>query len=395
VLRFLTSGESHGKGLIGIIEGMPAGISVNEEYVNRELQRRQKGYGRGGRMAVESDTIEIFSGVRNGRTIGSPIGFLIRNKDYQNWRDVMAVGECDRAGDKEVRRPRPGHADLPGGIKYNQPDMRNILERASARETAARVAAGAIIKKLLDNFDIHIYSQVLSVGGVAVAPYEVNEQNLDVFCDIVESSPIRCADIDGEAEMIKLIEKARKDGESLGGVFEVGAVGVPPGLGSHVSWDRKLDAQIAGLLMSIPAIKAVEIGDGVMNASRPGSEVHDEIYYGEEQGIYRKTNRAGGLEGGITNGETVWARAYMKPIPTLYKPLTSVNTLLWQQEKADVERSDICAVPAAAVVGEAMFAFGIARAFLEKLGGDSVDEIEKAYCSYKDYMKRVWKWERI
>jgi len=395
VLRFITAGESHGKGLVGIIEGMPAGISIDEDYINKQLQRRQKGYGRGGRMAIESDAIEIFSGVRNGKTIGSPISFLIRNRDYQNWQDIMATGKCCRLEDKEVRRPRPGHADLPGGIKYNQPDMRNILERASARETAARVAAGAIIKKLLETFDIHIYSQVLSIGKAVASPYKVDRKNLGRFYDIVETSPVHCADSEREVRMIELIEKARENGESLGGSFEVGAIGVPPGLGSHVSWDRKLDAQIAGLLMSIPAIKAVEIGDGVLNASRQGSEVHDEIYYTEEQGVYRKTNRAGGVEGGISNGETVWARAYMKPIPTLYKPLVSVNTSLWQQEKADIERSDICAVPAAAVVGEAMFAFGIARAFLEKFGGDSVDQIKEAYYSYKDYMKRVWKWAKI
>lgn len=395
MLRFLTSGESHGRGLIGVIEGLPAGIEINEEYINSQLQRRQKGYGRGGRMLIESDRAEIFGGVRNCMTLGSPVSFIIRNKDFENWQDTMGAGECSKVDERTVTRPRPGHADLAGAIKYNQPDMRNILERASARETAARVAAGAFFKKLLESFNIYIYSQVISIGKINAPVQEINRENIDEICKLAEESPVRCSDKASEAEMIKLIDRARADGESVGGSFEVGAIGVPPGLGSHVSWDRRLDSQIAGLIMSIPAIKAVEVGEGILNSTNPGSMVHDEMYYNEKEGMYRKTNHAGGIEGGISNGENVWVRAYMKPIPTLYKPLTSVNTLLWCEEKADIERSDICAVPAAAVVGEAMLAYGLAQALVEKFGSDSLTMMQEAYCNYRDYMKKVWKWEKI
>jgi len=394
LLRFLTSGESHGKGLIGIIEGMPSGILISEEYINQQLRRRQKGYGRGERMSIESDTVEIFSGVRDQKTLGSPISFIIRNKDNENWREIMNTGKCSRINERTVRRPRPGHADLAGGIKYNQPDMRNILERASARETAARVAAGAFFKRLLETFDIYIYSQVVSIGEVTARTEKFDRDNYKQLNNVIEASPLHCFDKFSEGKMVQLIDRARNAGESLGGSFEVGAIGVPPGLGSHVSWDRKLDGKIAGLLMSTPAIKAVEIGEGIENASTPGSRVHDQLFFNENHGIYRKANRAGGIEGGISNGETIWARAYMKPIPTLYKPLTSVNTSLWCEEQADVERSDICAVPAAAVVGEAMLAYGIAGAFVEKFGNDSLAQINEAYDSYRDYMKKVWKWKK-
>ena len=357
MLRFITSGESHGKGLITIIEGLPSGLRVDEEYINRELARRQKGYGRGGRMQIETDEIEIFAGVRNGKTLGSPISFLIRNQDYENWQDIMNSGTCTRIDEKVLTRPRPGHADLPGAMKYHHRDMRNVLERASARETASRVAAGAFFKLFLKQFDILIYSYVRSIGSVNIGTVGLEQDKLEEFCARVEDSPLRCPDKESESKMIKLIEQAKKAGESLGGSFEVGAIRVYPGLGSHINWEYKLDGQIAAALMSIPAIKAVEIGDGIANASEFGSRVHDQIYYQEEQGLYRSSNRAGGIEGGISNGEAVWARAYMKPIPTLYKPLISVNTENWQEEKAQVERSDVCAVPAAAVVGEAMLAF--------------------------------------
>ena len=395
MLRFLASGESHGKGLVGLIEGMPSGIEIYEDCINMELQRRQKGYGRGGRMNIESDAIEIISGVRNNLTMGSPISFLIRNRDYENWQEIMNSGECSRIDDRKVVRPRPGHADLAGAMKYRQEDMRNILERASARETAVRVAAGAFFKALLKIFDIYIYSELISLGDLFSEGWHPSREDLPDFYALVEKSPLRCTDRNMEKEMMVLVDKAREGGESLGGSFELGAVGVPPGLGSHVSWDRKLDAQIASLLMSIPAIKAVEIGEGIANARTPGSGVHDEIFYTKAQGLCRQTNRAGGIEGGISNGETIWARAYMKPIPTLYKPLSSVNTNSWQEEKADVERSDICAVPAAAVVGEAMLAYGIARAFMYKFSGDSVEEIKSAYDSNQKYLKKVWQWQKI
>lgn len=395
MLRFLTSGESHGKGLVAIIEGMPSGLEISEDYLNYQLARRMKGYGRGGRMAIESDTAEILSGVRGGRTLGSPISILIRNQDYNNWQDIMASGDGARTDERVVKRPRPGHADLPGSIKYQHDDMRNVLERASARETACRVAAGSFFRKMLEDFNIYIYSQVVAIGKINCSPLIVSPDNIAEVLSMAEESPVRCADQGAEELMINAIDAARAAGESLGGCFEVGALGVPPGLGSHVSWDRKLDADLAGLLMSIPAIKAVEIGDGFMNSSLPGSRVHDEIFYDEEKGLYRTTNHAGGTEGGISNGETVWARAYMKPIPTLYKPLVSVNTATWNEEKADIERSDICAVPAAAVVGEAMLAFGIARAFLLKFGGDSISQVEQNYRSYNDYMRKAWKWVKI
>ncbi len=393
MLKFTTSGESHGKGLITIIEGLPSGLQVDEEYINRELARRQKGYGRGGRMQIESDKVEIFAGVRNGKTLGSPISFLIRNQDYENWQDIMNSGTCTRIDDKVLTRPRPGHADLPGAMKYHHRDMRNVLERASARETASRVAAGAFFKLFLEQFGILIYSYVRSIGSINVGRVIIEKDNLKEFCLEVEDSPVRCPE--GEGEMIKLIEQAKREGESLGGSFEVGALGVCPGLGSHISWEHKLDGQIAAALMSIPAIKAVEIGDGIANAAEFGSRVHDQIHYRTEQGLYRSSNRAGGIEGGISNGEMVWARAYMKPIPTLYKPLISVNTTNWQEEKAQVERSDVCAVPAAAVVGEAMLAFALARTFREQFGGESMEQVKQAYSSYQEYLSKVWQWKKI
>lgn len=395
MLKFTTSGESHGKGLITIIEGLPSGLPVDEEYINEELARRQKGYGRGGRMQIETDEIEIFAGVRNAKTLGSPISFLIRNRDYENWQDIMNSSACSRINDKVLTRPRPGHADLPGAMKYQHRDMRNVLERASARETASRVAAGAFFKLFLEQFGISVYSYVRSIGSVKAKAVTVEKDTLKDFCLRVEDSPVRCPDKESETEMIKLIEQAKREGESRGGSFEVGALGVYPGLGSHVSWERKLDGQIAAALMSIPAIKAVEIGDGIANAGEFGSEVHDQIRYREETGLQRDSNRAGGIEGGISNGEVIYARAYMKPIPTLYKPLISVNTTNWEEEKAQVERSDICAVPAAAVVGEAMLAFVLARACREQFGGESMEQVAQACSSYREYLSRVWKWKRI
>jgi chorismate synthase len=395
MLRFSTAGESHGKALVSIIEGLPAGLEISAGYINEQLKRRQKGYGRGGRMKIESDEVEILSGVRAGQTTGSPIAFSIKNRDWENWQEIMAVEDILRIGERVVERPRPGHADYPGAIKYNHADMRNVLERASARETAARVAAGAFFKKFLEYFDIHIYSQVISIGTVQVVPETVSRQGLADFQMRVEESALRCPDKSKEAEMVDFIDQARLLGESVGGSFEVGVLGIPPGLGTYTHWEGRLDARLTGLLMSIPAIKAIEIGDGIASAKTPGSQVHDEIHYQEDRGVFRLSNHAGGIEGGMSNGETIWARAYMKPIPTLYKPLVSVNTNQWVEQKADVERSDICAVPAAGVVGEAMLAYGIATAFLEKFGGDFMQQIYENYDRYCDYAEKVWKWEKI
>lgn len=395
MLRFSTAGESHGPGLLGIIEGLPAGLYVDKNFINRDLERRQQGYGRGGRMKIESDQVEILSGIRNNRTLGSPIAFLIRNKDFVNWQDVMGSGDCLKIEEKTVFRPRPGHADLTGAMKYGHHDMRNILERASARETSVRVAAGAIFKQLLGHFSMDVYSRVLTIGEVSSPGLKVDRDNLKELRRSVESSPVRCADPQSEQLMIEAIDCARASGESLGGSFEVGVIGVPPGLGSHISWELRLDSRLAAALMGIQAIKAVEIGEGVSNSAAPGSSAHDQIYFSEDRGIYRLTNNAGGIEGGMSNGEVVWARAYMKPIPTLMKPLTSVDTVNWKQVKAVTERSDVCAVPAAAVVGEAMSAYIITQAFLEKFGNDNMEEIQRNFDGYRQYVRKVWKWAKI
>lgn len=395
MIKFSTAGESHGPGLVGLIEGMPAGLKINLDDVNHDLERRQQGYGRGGRMKIEADQVEVIAGVRNGETLGSPVAFLVRNRDFENWQDIMGAGECSKIMEKTVKRPRPGHADLAGAMKYNHSDMRNILERASARETTARVAAGAFFKALLHAFQMQVFSQVLSIGEVSGRSLEVDCHNIDEVNRLVESSPVRCADPESGARMMEAIDRARNAGESLGGSFEVGVLDPPPGLGSYASWELRLDSRVAAALMSIPAIKAVEIGDGVANAMTPGSAVHDQIFYDQARGIYRLSNNAGGIEGGISNGETVWTRAFMKPIPTLLKPLASVDTANWEENRAAVERSDVCAVPAAAVVGEAMMAFVMAQALVEKFGGDHLDEISRNYAAYRDYLKRVWKWEKI
>lgn len=394
MLRFSTAGESHGPGLVGLIEGLPAGVPIKAQEINEELARRQKGYGRGGRMQIESDSVEIISGVRDEVTMGSPISFVIWNRDHQNWAGIMGAGPCPQAGQREVVRPRPGHADLPGAMKYHQSDFRNILERASARETAARVAGGAFFKKFLEVFNIYIYSQVISIGNVEAPPALITLENRQQMLEEIEQSPVRCCDRQASAAMVARIDSARQEGESLGGVFETGALGVPPGLGSHTAWEQRLDSRLAGLLMGIPAVKAVEFGEGFRNAGLPGSQVHDAIFMHPENGLERRSNRAGGVEGGTSNGEPVWARSYMKPIPTLYKPLTSVNTRTWEEERADIERSDICAVPAAAVVSEAMMAYGLAQVFIEKFGSDHVDDLHDSYRDYRSYLKKVWRWEK-
>ncbi len=381
--RFTTAGESHGKSLVAIVEGVPAGLEIDIDTINHELWRRQQGYGRGGRMKIESDTVEIISGIRHGKTLGSPIALVIENKDFVHWQDSMSVEPLasEPKNDKSLKRPRPGHADLAGGQKYGARDLRNILERASARETAARVACGAIAKQLLAAFDVEINSHVVKLGSVPPSPIE---KTWDEIAAIPVDSSLNCADETVQAEMVALIDSAKEKGDTLGGVFEVVAKGVPVGLGSHTSWNEKLDGRIAQAIMSIHAIKAVEIGSGVGNATKFGSEVHDEIFY--ETGFVRRTNRAGGLEGGITNGEELRVRGYMKPISTLRKPLRSVDIETKESSLAAFERSDITAVPAAGVIGESMLAIVLANAMREKFGGDSIDEM---MTNFKEYLKTL------
>lgn len=395
-LRFITSGESHGKALTGIIEGIPANLSLSSADIGIDLKRRQGGFGRGGRMKIESDHAEITSGVRWGKTIGSPITLLIENSDYKNWIKGMSVNTIDEGSIPAVTRPRPGHADLAGAIKYNQHDIRNILERSSARETAMRVALGAVAKKFLLEFGINIGSYVIQVGSEKweVRSGKLAENELLKLFEKAESSPVRCPYKDASKKMAGLIKDAIKKGDSLGGIFEVFVTGVPVGLGNHIQWDTRLDGRLAHALMSIQAIKGVEIGSGFIMAKRFGSEMMDEIFYkgsrikgqGARSGFYRKTNNAGGIEGGMTNGMPVILRAAMKPIPTLRKPLRSIDIITKEPFEAAYERSDTCAVPAASVVGEAMAAIVIADAFLEKLSGDSMEEVMS---NYKSYMQRV------
>ena len=385
--RFTTAGESHGKALVAIVEGIPAGFAVDVAAIDRELWRRQQGYGRGGRMKIESDKVEILSGVRHGKSIGSPIALTIENKDFVHWQDVMSVGEPDTPieNPRTLTRPRPGHADLAGGQKSGTRDLRNILERASARETTARVACGAIAKQLLAAFDIELRSHVIQLGGI---PEQIIERTWDEISRIPDDSPLRCGDEAAQDEMMAAIDQAKADGDTLGGVFEVIARGVPVGLGSYASWTEKLDGRIAAAMMSIHAIKAVEIGSAIANAGLPGSQVHDEIVPGPSTGYRRLTNRAGGLEGGVTNGEELRVRGYMKPLSTLRKPLRSVDIDTKKEELAAFERSDITAVPAAGVIGESMLAIVLANAMREKFGGDSIDEMRQNFTNYIDRVVR-------
>jgi chorismate synthase len=380
MLRYLTAGESHGELLMGIIEGMPAGLLIRVTDIDNDLARRQGGYGRGGRMKIEKDTVKICSGVRWGKTLGGPIGLMVRNKDWDNWRAKMSTDPAFLNTADPVTRPRPGHADLPGALKYGMTDVRNVLERSSARETAMRVAVGAVTKRLLDEFGITITSHVIAIGGVYVRG---DKMSLKEIRKRAEASELRCADHHAEKRMKIKIDEAARAGDSLGGIFEIIVSGAPVGLGSHVHWDRKLDGHLAAAVMSIQAIKGVEIGSGFGVANRPGSKVHDEIFWGPKGGFFRKTNHAGGIEGGMSNGEDITLRAVMKPIPTLMKPLRSVDMENKKPFKAAVERSDVCAVPAAAVVGEAVSAFEIASALIEKFGGDSLDEMKRNYEQYR------------
>ena len=399
MLRFSTAGESHGKALVTIVEGLPAGLPVPAEWVARELFRRLQGSGRGARMKIERDRIEWLSGLRAGETLGSPVAMLIANRDWANWEDVMAYEAASSTGElrrRRVTRPRPGHADLAGVLKYDRVDARDILERASARETTARVAAGALAKRLLDEFGVEIGSHVISLGGIRVPkvelPVPLNPES--------DRSEIRVLDSKVESEIIRRIDAAKQAGDTLGGEVEVVARGVVVGLGSHVSWDRKLDGRLAGMLMSIPAVKGVEIGMGFEAARRPGSEVHDPIERADEPGPHglggprggfrRPSNNAGGLEGGITTGEPVVVKVAMKPISTLMSPLPTVDLSSGQPAKAVSERSDVTAVPALGVIAEAMVALALAGAMLEKFGGDSLGEMRRNYDGYVQSLGSRW-----
>ena len=378
MLRYLTAGETHGKCLTVIVEGVPAGVKTDVNKINEMLAKRQKGYGRGGRMQIEKDKAEILSGVSGGYSLGSPISIKIENRDWENWEKIMSSEEIEPG--REVYCPRPGHADLSGGLKYNHHDLRNVLERASARETAARVAAGAIAEMVTENFGIEYLSHVVSIGEVSDAA-DISEKD---FFERAADSCVGFADGESEKKAVEYIDKIKAAGESCGGVVETIVRGVVPGIGSYVHYDRKLDGAIAGAVMSIQAIKGVEIGIGFEAADLSGSLVHDEIKF--DNGFSRMTNRAGGIEGGMSNGEPIRVRAAMKPIPTLYTPLRTVDINNKDEKKASVERSDVCAVPACAVVVESAVAFEIAKAFLDKFGGDCLEDIK---ASYDAYMARI------
>jgi len=382
-IRLLTAGESHGKVVLAILEGIPAGLPLVPEVIDRELARRQAGYGRGGRMKIEKDRVEILSGVRFGETLGSPISLQVINLDFEKWSKKMSIHAEDKAEGDPFLIPRPGHADLPGGLKYNRQDFRDILERASARETTARVAAGAVCKKLLNTFGIRFTSHVVSLGGIEANPGD--PADFDRINQAAEGSDLRCADEEAAARMRELIDRAKQEGETLGGVFEILVQGLPVGLGSHVHWDRKIDGRIAQAILSIQAIKGVEIGMGFRGSSLPGSQFHDEIGY-ERGHFLRSSNRAGGTEGGMTNGEMLVIRGAMKPIATVLKGLKSVHSRSKEAVPTKYERSDVTAVPAAGVVGEAAVALIVADAFCEKFGGDSLGEMQR---NYQGYLKQI------
>jgi chorismate synthase len=380
-LRLITAGESHGPGLTCIVEGLPAGLELRPEDLNVDMARRQLGHGRGGRMKIERDAAEVTAGVRHGRTLGGPIALQVANRDYANWEERMSPWPVE-AEVAEVHLPRPGHADLVGTQKYKQSDVRNILERASARETAARVAGGALCKAFLRALGVEVYSHVIQISSVQAPAGEEPLGPAD-FAD-VDSSPVRCLDPDATKAMVREIDAQRKANESLGGVFEVQAFGLLPGLGSHISWEERLDGRLALAICSIQAIKGAAIGDGFAVAGVPGSQAHDEIFYSEQRGYYRETNRSGGLEGGMTTGEPLIVRGAMKPLPTLTKPLRSVDTASHEPAQALRERTDSCTVPAAGVVGEAMVALVLADAYRQKFGGDHIDDVLQAVRAYEE-----------
>jgi chorismate synthase len=390
MLRFSTAGESHGEGLIAMVSGLPAGLAIDGALVDRELWRRQQGYGRGGRMRIERDSAHFISGVRHGKTIGSPISILLKNKDWENWQEALPVGAGAEEKQKAVKSPRPGHADLAGALKYNFPEARYVLERASARESAARVAAGAIAKSFLRELKIEVASHVIAVGSAKVET-EIQWEQIRALVERQEIL-LNCADENTEQRMKAEVDKALKTGDSVGGVFEVVAHNVPPGLGTYANWDERLDAQLAAAVMSLQAVKAVEMGSAITNAISFGSEVHDEIGYDKNShheftGFTRKSNHAGGIEGGVSNGEDIIVRGYLKPISTLRRPLESVDFKTRDNVKAAYERSDVCVVPAAGVAGEAMVALTLARAALEKFGGDSMPETLRNFRGYCQQLK--------
>lgn len=403
MLRFLTAGESHGPALVVIVEGLPAGLRLEAEAIDRQLRRRQMGYGSGRRMQIEEDRVELLAGVRHGVTLGSPVAMRIANRDFARWREAMdpapappeAAGQQEAWRSRPVTRPRPGHADLAGALKYGFDDVRNVLERASARETAARVAAGAAARQLLEALGIAIVGHVVAIGPVA-APRPSAQVGVDwrAIGERAEASPVRCADPEASQAMMRAIDEARERGDTLGGVVEVVAVGVMPGLGSYVHWDRRLDARLAMAVMSVPGVKGVEIGDAFWAAARPGSQVHDPIGFGQvppdqwaaepgAPGFVRASNRAGGLEGGVTTGQPVVVRAAMKPLSTLMRPLPTADLRTGEPAQAAVERSDVCAVPRAVVVAEAMVAWVLAEAVLEKFGGDAMEDLVQAVEAYR------------
>jgi chorismate synthase len=379
-LRLITAGESHGPGLTCLIEGLPAGLTLDHDAINRDLARRQLGHGRGGRMKIERDRVEVTGGLRHGRTLGGPVALQVVNRDYANWEERMNPWPVE-AEVPEVHLPRPGHADLVGTQKYGLTDVRDILERASARETAARVAGGAVAKAFLATLGVEVYSHVIQITGV-VAPRRDDLRPEDFVS--VDESPVRCLDPDATRAMVAEIDRLRRANESLGGVFEVRAFGLVPGLGSHVSWEERLDGRLAQAILSIQALKAVSIGDGFEVAGVPGSQAHDEIFFDEDRGYYRYTNRAGGVEGGMTTGAPLVVRGSMKPLPTLTKPLRSVDIATHEPAEALRERTDSCTVPAAGVVGEAMVAFVLADAYRRKFGGDHVDDVRTAVRAYRE-----------
>ena len=385
MLRYVTSGESHGKCLHAIVEGIPAGLKLSEEEINRELARRQKGFGRGERMQkIEKDRVGITSGLRWGEAIGSPITMTIANRDWENWKKLMSIYSSDRKDEDRMVRPRPGHADLAGALKYGREDLRDVLERASARETAARVAVGAVCKKLLAEFAVKVVSMTEEIGGIQARISELSPEEIE---RATESSPVRCPDKSAEKKMVEEIREAEKSGDTLGGVFTVLVINPPVGLGSYTQWDLRLDGRLAQALMSIPGVKGVEFGGGFGMARKPGSKVHDKIFYEAGRGYYRKTNNSGGIEAGISNGENIVARVAMKPLSSLKKPLQSVDMITKKEVPAEVVRGDICAVPSACVIGEAVVAFEIAREMREKFGGDSLKEMKSNFERYVEEIK--------
>jgi len=378
--RFTTAGESHGPGLVAIVEGLPAGLEIDRRRIDREMARRQLGHGRGGRMKIESDAVDVRSGVRHGRTLGSPVAVLVANRDYANWEERMNPWPVE-AEVEEVHTPRPGHADLAGLLKYGHRDVRNVLERASARETAARVAAGSLAKEFLRALGVSVHSHVIRIASVSAPdPGELGPGDFEH----VDDSPVRCLDEAASAEMVEEIDRLRKANESLGGIFEVRAFGLVPGIGSHVSWEERLDSRLAQAVVSIQAVKGVSVGEAWEVAALPGSESHDEIFFSDEKGWHRETNRAGGVEGGMSNGEPLVVRGALKPISTLTKPLRSVDTETKQPTQALRERTDSTVVPAAGVVAEAMVAIVLARCYREKLGGDHIDDVLAALSAYRE-----------